>query len=49
MLLSLEVRTRRPQVEGTVPERRMSFISVAFLNRGFLLTPRKYPYYGAIF
>jgi len=32
MLRSLGVLTSRPQFEGTVPERRMGFISVAFLN-----------------
>jgi len=33
MFRSLGVRTSRPQVGGTVPERRTDFISVAFLNR----------------
>jgi len=32
MLRSLGVRTSRPQIEETVPERRSGTISVAFLN-----------------
>jgi len=33
MLRSLGARASRPQVGGTVPEWRMGFISVSFLNR----------------